>query len=149
MELTENGEFKWMAAYKEAHQKLESRRNEFDKKLIKLNEKYEVANNIFMWQYMRVIPLKNDPNNTWFVPLSMELSQKDTLSSKPFLNYLAAVHSGGEKGSFGEATDLLKSFKAFQRAAGQKVAPSESQVKLEISYNKMEIFKRDGIRIYS
>lgn len=142
MELTENGEFKWMAAYKEAHQKLESRRNEFDKKLIKLNEKYEVANNIFMWQYMRVIPLKNDPNNTWFVPLSMELSQKDTLSSKPFLNYLAAVHAGGEKGSFGEATDILKSFKAFQRTAGQKVAPSESQVKLEISYNKMEIFKR-------
>ena len=109
MELTENGEFKWMAAYKEAHQKLESRRNEFDKKLIKLNEKYEVANNIFMWQYMRVIPLKNDPNNTWFVPLSMELSQKDTLSSKPFLNYLAAVHAGGEKGSFGEATDILLS----------------------------------------
>ena len=47
---------------------------QFYKKLIKLNEKYEVANNIFMWQYMRVIPLKNDPNNTWFVPLSMELS---------------------------------------------------------------------------
>ncbi|MFM6945974.1 MAG: cytochrome c biogenesis protein CcsA [Flavobacteriales bacterium] len=142
MELTSNGEFKWMAAYKEAHQKLESRRNEFDKKLIKLNEKYEVANNVFMWQFMRVIPLKNDPNHTWYVPLSMELTQKDTLSSKPFLNYLAAVHAGGEKHTFGEATDLLKNFKEFQRQAGAKVAPSERAIQLEISYNKMQIFKR-------
>jgi cytochrome c-type biogenesis protein CcsB len=142
MELTANGEFKWMAAYKEAHQKLESQRNEFDKKLIKLNEKYEVANNIFMWQFMRVIPLKNDLNNTWYVPLSMELTQKDSISSKPFLNYLAAVHAGGEKNTFGEATDLLKNFKAFQRNVGAKVTPSESIVNLEISYNKMQIFKR-------
>jgi cytochrome c-type biogenesis protein CcsB len=137
-----NSEFKWMAQYQEAHQKLESKRNEFDKKLIKLNEKYEVANNIFMWQFMRVIPAKNDPNNTWFVPLSMELGQKDTLSSKLFVNYLAAVHDGGQRHTFGEATDELKSFKRFQRKAGKAVAPSEGLVKLEISYNKMQIFKR-------
>lgn len=138
---SKDSEFKWMAEYQAAHQKLESKRNEFDKKLIKLNEKYEVANNIFMWQFMRVIPAKNDPNNTWFVPLSMELGQKDTLSSKLFVNYLAAVHDGGQRHTFGEATDVLKTFKKFQRKAGKAVAPSERVVKLEISYNKMQIFK--------
>lgn len=138
---SKNSEFKWMAQYQAAHQKLESKRNEFDKKLIKLNEKYEVANNIFMWQFMRVIPGKNDANNTWFVPLSMELGKKDTLSSKMFVNYLAAVHDGGQRHTFGEATDILKTFKKFQRKAGKAVAPSESVVNLEISYNNMEIFK--------
>ena len=143
MSLTsKNSEFKWLAQYKTAHQKLESQRNEFDKKLIKLNEKYEVANNIFMWQFMRVIPAKNDPNHTWFVPLSMELGQNDTLSSKMFVNYLAAVHQGGQNHSFGEAQDLLKAFKAFQRRAGKAVAPSESKVNMEIRYNKMQVFKR-------
>ena len=138
---SKDSEFKWMAQYQVAHQKLESKRNEFDKKLIKLNEKYEVANNIFMWQFMRVIPAKNDANNTWFVPLSMELGKKDTLSSKMFVNYLAAVHDGGQRHTFGEATDVLKTFKKFQRNAGKAVAPTESVVNLEISYNKMEIFK--------
>ena len=138
---SKDSEFKWMAQYQVAHQKLESKRNEFDKKLIKLNEKYEVANNIFMWQFMRVIPAKNDANNTWFVPLSMELGKKDTLSSKLFVNYLAAVHDGGQRHTFGEATDVLKTFKKFQRKAGKAVAPTESVVNLEISYNKMEIFK--------
>ena len=143
MSLTsKDSEFKWMAQYKTAHQKLESKRNEFDKKLIKLNEKYEVANNIFMWQFMRVIPAKNDPNNTWFVPLSIELSQKDTLSSKLFVNYLAAVHQGGQNHSFGAAEDLLNQFKKYQRRAGKSVAPSEKVVGYEISYNKMQIFKR-------
>jgi cytochrome c-type biogenesis protein CcsB len=139
---SKDSEFKWMAQYQAAHQKLESKRNEFDKKLIKLNEKYEVANNIFMWQFMRVIPAKNDANNTWFVPLSMELGKKDTLSSKLFVNYLAAVHDGGQRHTFGEATDVLKKFKKFQRKAGKAVAPTERVVNLEISYNKMQIFKR-------
>ncbi|MDP4954616.1 MAG: cytochrome c biogenesis protein CcsA [Crocinitomicaceae bacterium] len=139
---SKDSEFKWMAQYQAAHQKLESKRNEFDKKLIKLNEKYEVANNIFMWQFMRVIPAKNDANNTWFVPLSMELGKKDTLSSKLFVNYLAAVHDGGQRHTFGEATDVLKTFKKFQRTAGKAVAPTERVVNLEISYNKMQIFKR-------
>jgi cytochrome c-type biogenesis protein CcsB len=138
-----NSEFKWLAQYKVAHQKRESLRNEFEKKLIKLNEKFEVANNIFMWQFMRVIPAKNDPNHTWYVPLSMELGQqKDTLSSKLFVNYLSAVHEGGEKKSFGKANDLMIEFKAFQRLVGKAVAPSESSVKMEILYNKMQVFKR-------
>ena len=143
MSLTsKDSEFKWMAQYKTAHQKLESKRNEFDKKLIKLNEKYEVANNIFMWQFMRFIPAKNDPNHTWFVPLSMELGQKDTLSSKLFVNYLAAVHEGGQNHSFGAANDVLSKFKKYQRKAGKAVAPSAQAIGYEISYNKMQIFKR-------
>lgn len=137
-----NSEFKWMAQYKVAHQKRESLRNEFEKKLIKLNEKYEVANNIFMWQFMRVIPGKNDPNHTWYVPLSMELGQKDTLSSKLFVNYLAAVHDGGQNHAFGEATDVLQKFKKYQRTAGKAVAPTEGVINLEIRYNKMQLFKR-------
>lgn len=139
---SQDSEFKWMSQYKIAHQKLESKRNEFDKKLIKLNEMYEVANNIFMWQFMRVIPGKNDANNTWFVPLSMELGKKDTLSSKLFVNYLAAVHQGGENNSYGTANDLLTKFKVYQRKAGLAVAPSERAINYEISYNKMQIFKR-------
>lgn len=140
--VSNDGQFKWLDQYKTAHQKLESKRNEFDKKLIKLNEKFEVANNIFNWQFMRIIPAKNDPNNSWFVPLSMELAQNDSLPSKLFLNYLSAVHNGGENQTFGEAKDLLKSFKSFQRKAGKAVAPSQSNIEMEIRYNKIQVFKR-------
>jgi cytochrome c-type biogenesis protein CcsB len=137
----QTGGFKWMNEYKSAHQKPESKRDEFDKKLIKLNERFEVVQGIFSWQYMRIIPKKNDPNNTWYVPMNMELLQIDTVSSINTLKYLAALDEGAKKNSFEKANSLLKEIKAFQREIGKKVVPSETKVNVEISYNKMTIFK--------
>ena len=71
-ELTEeNGQFKWMEAYEKAHIKLESQRSEFDKKLIKLNEKFEVVKGIFSWNYFRIAPLDKDKQNRWLQPKRM------------------------------------------------------------------------------
>ena len=71
-ELTgETGQFKWIEDYEKAHQKLESQRSEFDKKLIKLNEKYEVVKGVFTWNYFRMTPLDKDKQNRWFQPKRM------------------------------------------------------------------------------
>jgi cytochrome c-type biogenesis protein CcsB len=135
------GAFKWLNEYKAAHQKPESKRDEFDKKLIKLNERFEVVQGIFAWQYMRLIPKKGDKNNTWYVPMNMELMQVDTISSITTLKYLSAIDEGAKNNSFGKASDLLKQIKSFQREIGKNVVPSETKVNVEISYNKMTIFK--------
>ena len=137
----QTGAFKWLNEYKTAHQKPESKRDEFDKKLIKLNERFEVVQGIFSWQYMRIIPKKGDKNNTWYVPMNMELMQVDTVSSITTLKYLSAIDEGAKNNSFGVASDLLKQIKKFQREIGKKVVPSETKVNVEISYNKMTIFK--------
>ena len=139
--MAEGGNFKWLAEYKISHQKLESKRDEFDKKLIKLNEKFEVLQGVFTWQYMRIIPKANDKNNTWFIPMDMELLKIDTLSSITSLKYLSAIDKGAKNNDFTEAESLLAEICAFQREIGKKVVPSENQVNIEVSYNKMEIFK--------
>ncbi|MEN9700372.1 MAG: hypothetical protein RLZZ301_1570 [Bacteroidota bacterium] len=136
-----NQAFKWLKEYQEAHQKLESKRSEYDKKLIKLNEKYEVLNNIFTWQFMRVVPKIHDNANAWYVPLSMELGAADSSASKSFLQYLNEVHVGSAAHNESQAIARLKQFKKYQRKIGAAVAPSAAKVAMEISYNKMEIFK--------
>jgi len=136
-----NGEFRLMRDYQKAHQTLESKRNEFDKKLIKLVERFQVVQSIFAWQYMRIIPIKNDPNNTWFVPLSMDLLQKDTVSSTLALKYISGLDKAAKTNQYGELSDILVEFKKYQREVAAKVVPSESVVSIEISYNKMNIFK--------
>ena len=136
-----NGEFRLMRDYQKAHQTLESKRNEFDKKLIKLVERFQVVQSIFAWQYMRIIPVKNDVNNTWFIPLSMDLLQKDTVSSTIALKYISGLDKAAKTNQYGELTDVLADLKKFQREAGSKVVPSERVVAIEISYNKMNIFK--------
>ena len=135
------GNFKWMDKYNAAHQKMESKRSEFDKKIIKLVERFQVVGSIFQWTYMKIIPLKNDTNNAWYVPLDMSLMQKDSTSSKLAMQYFVAVNDGAKANSFGQATDKLAALKKFQRATSKKIVPSESIVKMEVSYNKMNIFK--------
>ncbi len=135
------GNFKWMEKYNEAHQKMESKRSEFDKKIIKLVERFQVVGSIFQWEYMKILPLKNDLNNAWYVPLDLSLMKKDSASSKFAMQYFVAVNDGSKNNSFGLALDKLNSLKQFQRSTSKKIVPSESLVKMEVSYNKMNIFK--------
>ena len=129
-------QFKWLKEYKIAFQRLESQRNEFDKKLIKLNEKFEVIQGVVMWKYLRVVPKKGDANNTWYIPF-----QVDTTASLEVLNYIASLDKCAKKNKFNEADAALLKIKNHQRKVSSTVVPSESNVSMEISYNKMEIFK--------
>jgi len=137
----ESGEFKWLSNYNSAHQKLESKRSEFDKKIIKLVERFQVLSAIFSWEYMKIIPLKGDKNNTWFVPLNMELMKKDSISSSLALRYLAEVDEAAKNNSFVKAKQSLTKLKSFQRTIAKGIVPSSKHVDLEIRYNKMNVFK--------
>ena len=141
-DLTNNeGEFKLASEYAVAHQMLESQRGEYEKRLIKLVERYQVVQAIFSWSYIKILPLAKDSSNTWYVPMNMTLMQKDSLSSSLALRYLSSLDEGAKEGSFGKATDYLNQLKKFQKEVGVGVIPSERQVEMEVTYNKMNIFK--------
>jgi cytochrome c-type biogenesis protein CcsB len=136
----EKGNFKLINEYNIAFQKAESKRNEFDKKLIKLADNFQVVQGIFIWQYMKIIPVKGELNNKWFVPLSKELMDLDSASSYLALRYLNSLDKSCKSNSYGETDDMLAGLKKFQRDLGEEIVPSESVVNMEISYNKMHIF---------
>lgn len=137
----QTGEFIFEKEYEKAHQTLESKRGEFEKQLIKLNERYQVMNGIFQWYYMRIIPVKDEPNHTWYIPLDQELLMHDSVSSPMALRYFTALNEGTDKNQYGKALDFLNEFKQFQRSEGAKVVPSETKINIEVQYNKMNIFK--------
>jgi cytochrome c-type biogenesis protein CcsB len=140
--LTDNkGMFKLAEEYAKAHQKLESQRGEYDKKLIKLVERYQVVQSIFGWHNMKILPVKNDPNDTWYVPFEKDLMAKDSNSTRIAINYFNSLDSSAITNRYGRAEDDLAILKQFQRELGKKVAPSEGKISMEITYNKMNIFK--------
>lgn len=144
MDLTDQntGEIKFLAEYNASHKKLESKRDEFEKKIIKLVEKYQVMQAFMSWGYMKLIPMPNDPTHMWHVPLEDELMMVDTTASMMTLRYLASLDEGARNNAFGKASDQLKALKAFQRkVSDQSILPTEKHVDVEISYNKMRIFK--------
>ncbi len=137
-----DGQFKWLKEYKISHQKMEKHRNEFDKKIIKLNERYEVLQSILMWKYMKIIPLKNDKEKRWVLPVSNLLSN-DKNASKLALSYFTAINKAIKNGDYSNAENTLNTLKKFQRNnADASYLPSESKVNAEILYNKSNVFKR-------
>lgn len=135
-------QFKWLVDYNTALQKREAQRSETEKKLIKLLEKHQVFSGVVQWYNMKWLPVKKDVGNTWYVPLSQESIAKDTVSYRLVLAYLASVDSVSQNPKYIKATNNLNELKAFQReTAPAKILPSESHVNVEISYNKMQIFK--------
>lgn len=146
MDLTDKeGNFLFLKEYNEAHRKKESQRNEFEKRLLKIAERYTVVTDVLLWRMMKVIPTENDPLKAWYVPLSSELKGSDTLGSQLGLNFFETAARSVGSGSDKEALSLLKELKAYQRdVAGEKACPSIDNVEMEIRYNKMNIFKNAG-----
>jgi cytochrome c-type biogenesis protein CcsB len=138
-----NGQFKWTNEYNAALQKPESTQNEFQKKLIKLVEKHQVFLGVVNWYYMKILPLRSDKKQTWYMPFDQELMKHDTLSSKLALSYVSLLDKSAKNPQFyGEANNQLRLLKTLQRKlASAAIVPSESHVSAEIRYNKMNIFK--------
>ena len=133
----DNGQFKWINEYNAALQKPESGQNEFQKKLIKLVEKQQVFLGMLQWYYMKIVPLKNDPKQLWYNPFSPDLLKADTVSARLSVMYVGSLLENNSKSS-----GLLQQLKQVQRKlARPDILPSESHVSVEISYNKMGIFK--------
>ena len=149
-ELTdETGNFKFINDYNTALRKTEAQQSETQKKLIKLGEKYQVLMEVINWNFMKIIPLKGDKAHTWYMPFNQELMMKDSVSSRVALTYISSLNDEAKSnGNFAKSTKLLNDLKKVQRTLGDaSILPSETHIKVEVSYNKMGIFK-NSMRCY-
>lgn len=139
----ETGNFKWINDYNIALRKPESQQSEVQKKLIKLGEKYQIFSAVIRWEYMRIIPMKADKDVRWFMPFNQELMMHDSITSRLALNYVSSLNDAAKSNNdFSKSTKLLNELKAAQRSiAPASTIPSVTHAKIEVSYNKMEIFK--------
>lgn len=138
---TVTGEFKLMADYQKAHQKFESKRNEYDKRLLQLGERYQLMGIIFRWDYMNLVPAGDTVSHRWYSPLNNELQTLDSTGQRLAFEYFNALDKAAESGRFGKADDALQELMAYQRKKGGEIVPSESRVNVEVWYNKREIVK--------
>lgn len=129
-----------------AHQKSEGARNQFDKDLLKLDERFNIALGLYYGFYFKLFPLPGDPENTWVSPFDEEapFNKEDGEFVQSITKaYFQGVFKGYQSGDWTEADLAVSGIEFFQRRiADSKVIPSESQIEWEITYNKMNIFDR-------
>ncbi len=128
-----------------AHQKKPFDRNEYDKEIIALDERINIAYNIFSGSILKIFPIPNHENNKWAsVAEDGEVfSGKDSLFvNKILLWYKTNIAEAKQTGDWSKADKKIEFISKFQNNFGKQVMPHKSKIKLEIEYNKHRIFSR-------
>jgi len=126
----------------EASQKRPIKRNEFDRSVIKTDEKLNIMYMIFTGDLMKIVPKVDDPNHKWY-------SVKEAISSFPpkdaqmirmlFMNYFGAIDNARKTGDWANADKALEFIETYQKKAGHAVIPPASKLKAEKFFKKYSI----------
>ncbi len=118
------------------------KRNEFDRSVIKADEKLNIMYMVFTGDLMKIVPKLGDPNNTWY-PVKTAITEFDPKDAQMirllFINYFNEVDAARKSGDWSKADEALAFIRTYQKRAGAAVIPSESRLKAE------KLFKRYGI----
>lgn len=128
-----------------ARRKREADRNQYDKDVLKTDERISILSGVMTGMYLSIFPLPNDPAENWYSPYEENLpfEQKDGAFVSDIMQlYRVAVDKGFQTGDWSEANRIVGVISGFQRNFGNpETIPTESQVDLEIMYNKANTFK--------
>lgn len=139
-----NMEYKLIKYSELANRKSPAARNQFDKDVIKADEKLNILYMVFMGELFKVIPKEGDPNNTWYSPAGamMNFTGDERSNITGLLqNYFDSVSVAQENGNWKKANESLKALKDYQAKYGANVMPSQEKLDLELVFNKYKIFE--------
>jgi len=121
-------------------------RGVFEKELLKIDERINILSMVFSGTLLKLVPIPNDPNNTWESTHGHSSSQVVThehgVAETFFNNYKAALQEAMISKDYTRADHLLEELKEYQIKNGGSVVPSATKINAEITLNKLNVFTR-------
>ncbi|WGH27494.1 MAG: c-type cytochrome biogenesis protein CcsB [Candidatus Bostrichicola ureolyticus] len=124
--------------YENALIKSPNKRNEYDKAVIKLNERINILSGIFKGIYIKIFPIPNDEKNTWTFENFFKITNSE--SNLLLNNYFIALYKAQQQNNWEIADKALKDIHNYQMKYGDKIIPTQQKIKAEILYNRLNIF---------
>ena len=121
-----------------AYNKESNLRNKFDKEIMNVDERVNILMAIFNGDFLTIFPVPNDDNHKWVsINEAQELPAQDAEFARQTVSaYLQSVQIR----DWATANQLLNNLKQNQQTIGAKIIPSATKVKMEVMYNKLNIF---------
>ncbi len=129
----------------EANRKAPGKRDKFDKALLSVDERVNVAYMVYTGSLVRMWPKPNDKNYKWDATIEalQNLSPKESEIVRLLaIGYFGSIDEAMKSGDWTKADEALARIDKYQRFVGASVYPSDTKVKVEILYNKANIFEQ-------
>ncbi len=143
--IKEKNGYKIYQEVSEASRKKPLEQSQYDKELIKIDERVNIAYMVYTGSLLSIYPIPNDKNNKWLSPVD----SIETLPGKEgeivrliTMSYFQSIEEGIKTGSWSKADEALDTIEKYQKFYGGEVIPSESHIEMEIRYNNLGLFDR-------
>lgn len=137
--------YKIAEAVNDAVRKEPKHRDLFDKAVLEVDERVNIAYSVFSGALIKIWPKPNDVNNKWHETIDA-LQDFDPKTSQKVrdiaFEYFNAIESALKGGDWNTADAALEKIVNYQRFYGSSVLPTEERIKAEMFYNEANIFER-------
>lgn len=136
--INKDGDYLLAEAVEKANLKKPAERNELDKEVIKVDERFNVLYNVMLGNYLKIFPNSLDQNNTWF---SYTHTFEDfTEENGQFVQtIIPSYFQDIRHHKWQEATDKLSYIKTYQDVLGKNIIPSDRRIAAELWYNEINL----------
>ena len=119
--------------------------NKYEKELRKVDERLNILYMIFQGRLIKIFPKAGDKEHRWYSPIEAIKSfpkKESDLVRFITANYFKSVEDGIKTQNWKKADKALDIIKKYQYFYGGDIIPSKKHIKMEIAYNKFNIFNR-------
>ncbi|MDR0762005.1 MAG: cytochrome c biogenesis protein CcsA [Campylobacteraceae bacterium] len=127
-----------------ANRKKESERNQFDKDVIKVDERLNILYAVFSTDILRVIPKKGEDKwysiNEAMMSFPPEENENIRIIFGYYFDSVAMAKESGNWSAANKMADVIKNYQS--KISPPELIPSERKIKAELFFNKIKIFDR-------
>ena len=139
-----NGDYKLRAEVRRAYGLQPIDRSQFEKDIMKIDERVNIASMIYSGRIFKIIPVPGHPNNTWVsaIPDHNADVQKVPQAERFFSAYKPSLNQAMQSNDYSFVDKMIHELIDFQNDKGGSIVPSSSQKNLEILLNELNVFSR-------
>jgi cytochrome c-type biogenesis protein CcsB len=138
------GEYRLFEEVNRAYGLQPADRGVYEKELMKIDERVNIANMVYSGRIFKLIPVPGDPNNTWASAQSSghDHAVESPVATKFFDSYRSALQEAMHNGDYRLPGQLVAELSSYQQTKGALVVPDSSRISAEIYLNKLNLFNR-------
>ncbi len=140
-----DGSYKLSTQISESVRKKPLDKNLYDKELVKVDERLNVAYMVYTGSFLKMYPVPNDSNNKWSNPeeaiktFPNEVAKMVRMMTMYLFEGAGQLEKSGDPTKFDQAVNLIT---LYQKKFGSEVLLSPESIDMEVTYNKLGLLSK-------